>query len=74
MCASCSGKIGLSWGKNFLLAAPVPVALAAGFLVPSGEDRLLLWVLGTAAMFACYFYWVLNARPTAASRESDRRA
>ena len=61
MCASCGGKIGLSLSKHFLVAAPVPLALAVGLLVPSGEDRLLLWTLGVAAMFILYFRWVAFA-------------
>ena len=58
MCASCGGKLGLSFGKSLLVALPVPLALAAGFLVPSGEDKLLLWALGTAATFLLYYRWV----------------
>ena len=54
MCASCGGKLHMSPGKTFLVATPVPLALAAGFLVPSGEDKLLLWMLGVAVMFVLY--------------------
>ena len=57
MCASCGEKIGMSWAKSLITATPVPLALAAGFLVPSGEDKLLLWLLGTATMFILYFRW-----------------
>jgi uncharacterized membrane protein YccC len=58
MCEACGGKIGMSWSKTLVTATPVPLALAAGFLVPSGEDKLLLWLLGTATMFFLYFRWV----------------
>jgi hypothetical protein len=47
----------MSWAKSLITATPVPLALAAGFLVPSGEDKLLLWLLGTATMFILYFRW-----------------
>ena len=54
MCASCGGKLHMSWPRSFLVATPVPLALAAGFLVPSGDDKLLLWMFGVAAMFVLY--------------------
>jgi len=57
MCESCGEKTGMSWVKSLITATPVPLTLAAGFLVPSGEDKLLLWLLGTATMFIFYFRW-----------------
>jgi hypothetical protein len=78
MCASCGGKTGLSLNKYLLAATPVPLALAAGFLVPTGEDRLLLWILGVATMFVLYFRWsplgkVPAIEPVANALMSNRR-
>ena len=58
MCASCGHKTGLSLARSLAVAIPVPLALVLGFLVPGGEDRLLLWTAGTIAMFTLYFRWV----------------
>ena len=58
MCASCGHKTGLSFAKSLAVAIPVPLALALGFLVPGGEDRLLLWTAGTIATFTLYFRWI----------------
>ena len=71
MCASCGGKLSLSFGKSLLVALPLPLALAAGFLVPSGEDKLLLWTLGTAATFLLYYRWV--RLPKAAASQATVR-
>jgi len=78
MCASCGEKMGLSSNRYLLEATPVPLALAAGFLVPSGEDKLLLWILGVATMFVLYCRWVslgrvLGIEPVANALLSNRR-
>lgn len=62
MCASCGGKLHMPWSKSLFVATPVPLTLAAGFLVPSGQDTLLLWTLGVAAMFVLYCRWVPFAK------------
>jgi hypothetical protein len=78
MCSSCGEKIGISWGKRLLVALPVPMALAAGFLVPSEEDKLLLWILGAAVMLVLYCRWVplahvLGARANVIDPHPDNR-
>jgi hypothetical protein len=74
MCASCGRKTGLTWGKSLLTAIPVPLGLAAGFLVPSGEDKLLLWILGVAAMFILYAYWAMSGQATISAHEPGHHA
>jgi len=66
----CGGKIGLSWGKSLLVGTPVPLALAAGFLVPSAR---------TACCSGCsrcrdvrvYCVGCLRRRATVAVHRSD---
>jgi hypothetical protein len=59
----------MTWGQTALVAIPVPLALAAGFLVPSGEDRLLLWIVGVASMFAMYSRWALRGWASSGTAE-----
>ena len=70
MCASCGHKTGLSFAKSLAVAIPVPLALVLGFLVPGGEDRLLLWTAGTIAMFTLYLRWVSLPRSIATATAS----
>jgi hypothetical protein len=60
----------MTWAQTALVAIPVPLALAAGLLVPSGEDRLLLWVVGVASMFAMYSRWALRGWTLPGTAES----
>lgn len=60
-------------GRTLLTAIPVPLGLAAGFLVPSGEDKLLLWLLGVAVMSVLYATRAIRS-PRLAGGARDARA
>jgi hypothetical protein len=71
MCAACGHYTGLSWLKTLIAATPVPLALAAGFLVPSGEDKLILWVLGVIVMAVLCYRWAPRHTPPLAVERSE---